>query len=111
MRSVAVTEGDKLEARIRFGLSVDGYGTGELVAAMRDVDDATVEGLVSEYEDAYELVPALGRDGERRESLHEAARIEAGLRSFLEREGPRLSRTRSRTSPTFRSSPVSPSSG
>src|SRR5262245_28309526 len=89
MRSVAVTEGDKVEAQIRLGVSVDGYGVGELVAATREADDATVDRLVSEYEEAYELVPELGRDGGRRESLREAARIEAGLRAFLEARGAR----------------------
>jgi L-arabinose isomerase len=84
MRRVAVTEGDKVEAQIRLGVAVDGFGVGELVAATREVDAAAVDRLVAEYEDAYELAPALARDGERRESLREAARIEAGLRSFLE---------------------------
>jgi len=84
MRRVAVTEGDKVEAQIRLGTSVDGHGVGELVAATREVDDATVDRLVSEYEDAYEIVPALARDGERRESLRREARIEAALRAFLD---------------------------
>jgi L-arabinose isomerase len=84
MRRVAVTEGDKVEAQIRLGVGVDGYGVGELVAATREVDDATVDRLVSEYEDAYELVPELARDGERRESLRREARIEAALRAFLD---------------------------
>ena len=84
MRQVAVTEGDKVEAQIRLGLAVDGYGVGDLVAAVRDVDDTTVAGLLAEYEGAYELVPELADGGDRRESLREAARIEAGLRSFLE---------------------------
>jgi L-arabinose isomerase len=66
MRSVAVTEGDKVEAQIRLGVSVDGYGVGELVAATRDVDDSTVDRLVSEYEEAYDLVPALAGGGDRR---------------------------------------------
>jgi L-arabinose isomerase len=84
MRQVAVTEGDKVEAQIRLGVSVNGYGVGDLAAAVRDVDDATVDRLVSEYEDAYELMPSLASGGERRESLLDAARIEAGLRAFLE---------------------------
>ena len=32
MRQVAVTEGDKVEAQIRLGYSVNGYGIGDLVA-------------------------------------------------------------------------------
>jgi L-arabinose isomerase len=84
MRQVAVTEGDKVEAQVRFGVAVNGYGVGELAATVDEVDDATVDRLIEEYEDAYELVPTLRKDGERRESLRDAARIEAGLRGFLE---------------------------
>jgi L-arabinose isomerase len=87
MRHVAVTEGDKVEAQLRLGVSVHGYGIGELADAMRAVPDAAVDGLVDEYEAEYELVPALRRDGDRRESLRDAARIEAGLRGFLEAGG------------------------
>ena len=87
MRHVAVTEGDKVEAQLRLGVSVHGYGIGELADAIRVVPDAAVDGLVDEYEAEYELVPALRRDGDRRESLRDAARIEAGLRGFLDAGG------------------------
>jgi len=87
MRHVAVTEGDKVEAQLRLGVSVHGYGIGELADAIRVVPDAAVDGLVDEYEAEYELVPALRRDGDRRESLRDAARIEAGLRVFLDAGG------------------------
>jgi L-arabinose isomerase len=84
MRQVAVTEGDKVEAQLRLGISVDGYGVGELVEAVRSAPDSEVERLVGEYEQSYALMPSLRAGGEARESLREAARIEAGLRSFLE---------------------------
>jgi L-arabinose isomerase len=87
MRQVAVTEGDKVEAELRLGVSVNGYGVGELVGAVRSVPDAEVDGLVQEYGEQYELVPALRRGGERHESLRDAARIEAGLRAFLDGRG------------------------
>jgi L-arabinose isomerase len=87
MRDVASTEGDKVEAQIRLGVSVNGYGVGELASAVGDVDEAAVDRLISEYEDAYELVPQLRAGGEQRESLREAARIEAGLRGFLDAGG------------------------
>ena len=87
MRWVAVTEGDKVEAQLRLGVAVHGYGIGELVDAVRNASDAAVDRLVGEYEAEYELVPALRRDGDRRESLRDAARIEAGLRGFLEAGG------------------------
>jgi len=87
MRSVAVTEGDKVEAQIRLGFSVDGYGVGVLAEACSAVPDAEVDRLVAEYDEAYALVPALQRDGERRAALRDAARIEAGLRGFLDGGG------------------------
>jgi L-arabinose isomerase len=87
MREVAVTEGDKVEAQIRLGVSVNGYGLDALGEAVADVAAADVDGLVAEYEAAYELAPALRAEGERRESLRDAARIEAGLRAFLDAGG------------------------
>jgi L-arabinose isomerase len=86
MREVAVTEGDKVAAQIQFGYAVNGYGVGDLVARVNAASDAEVETLLAEYEDRYELAPALRRDGAQRPALREAARIEAGLRAFL-REG------------------------
>ena len=87
MRQVGVTEGDKVEAQLRLGVAVDGYGVGELVRAVQQVADADVDALVREYEEQYELVPALRNDGESRASLLDAARIETGLRSFLDAGG------------------------
>jgi L-arabinose isomerase len=87
MREVAVTEGDKVDAQIRLGVSVNGYGSGSLGEAVAEVSDATVDDLVAAYEHAYELAPTLGPGGERRGSLRDAARIEAGLRGFLDAGG------------------------
>ncbi|MEV4709127.1 L-arabinose isomerase [Actinoplanes sp. NPDC049316] len=83
MRDVAVTEGDKVEAELRFGVSVNTYGVNDLVAVVDGVGDSAVDALVAEYSDAYTLAPELARDGARHESLRYAARIEAGLRQFL----------------------------
>jgi L-arabinose isomerase len=87
MREVAVTEGDKVEAQIRLGVAVNGYGVDVLADAVAAVSDAEADGLVAEYEEAYELAPALRAGGARRESLRDAARIEAGLRGFLDSGG------------------------
>jgi len=83
MREVAVTEGDKTEAQMRFGFSVNSYGVSELAAAVREVADAEVDRVVAEYDDAYEMAPALRPAGDRRPALREAARIEVALRVFL----------------------------
>jgi L-arabinose isomerase len=87
MRNVAVTEGDKVEAERRFGVSVNTYGVNDLVAAVEAAADADVDALVADYEDAYRVAPALRSGGERHDSLRYAARIEVGLRSFLDDGG------------------------
>ncbi|MEV5739358.1 L-arabinose isomerase [Microbispora rosea] len=87
MRDVAVTEGDKVEAQLRFGVSVNTYGVNELAEAVDTAADADVSALVKEYEDLYRLAPELRAGGERHESLRYAARIELGLRHFLEGGG------------------------
>ncbi|MGW5265366.1 L-arabinose isomerase [Microbispora sp. NPDC004025] len=87
MRDVAVTEGDKVEAQLRFGVSVNTYGVNELVEAVDATADADVSALVKEYEDLYRMAPELRAGGERHESLRYAARIELGLRQFLEGGG------------------------
>ncbi|HEX8487722.1 MAG TPA: L-arabinose isomerase, partial [Propionibacteriaceae bacterium] len=83
MRDVAVTEGDKVEAQIKFGVSVQAYGVNDLVAVVDQISDAAVDELVSEYADLYDLAPELAIGGDRHESLRYGARIEAGLRAFL----------------------------
>jgi L-arabinose isomerase len=84
MRDVAVTEGDKVDAQIRFGFSVYGYGVGDLVKSVEAVADVEVDHLVKEYGDRYAAEPCLRQGGDHHEGLREAARIELGLRAFLE---------------------------
>ncbi len=83
MRDVAVTEGDKVEAQLRLGISVNTYGVNDLVAVVDAVADAAVDALVGEYEDSYQVAPPLRRGGDRHASLRYAARQELGLRHFL----------------------------
>ena len=83
MRDVAVTEGDKVAAQLRFGVSVNTYGVNDLVAAVDEVAGERVTDLVKEYDDAYRVAGELRRDGARHDSLRYAARIELGLRDFL----------------------------
>lgn len=87
MRNVAVTEGDKTEAEIRFGVSVNTWGVNDLVAAVAAVSDADVDALVAEYEDRYDVVPELRKGAARHDSLRYAARQEIALRGFLEGVG------------------------
>ncbi len=84
MRSVAVTEGDKVEAQLRLGYAVHGYGVGDLVELVDAVSDAAINQLIAEYEAQYALSTDLRTGGERHDSVREAARIELGMRAFLE---------------------------
>jgi L-arabinose isomerase len=84
MRYVAVTEGDKTEAEIRFGVSVNTWGVNDLADAVEAASDADVDALVAEYDDLYDVAPELRSGCARHESLRDGARIELGLRSFLE---------------------------
>ena len=87
MREVAVTEGDKVSAQIKFGYSVNGYGVGDLAKYVGAATEAQVKALLKEYEASYEISPALRKDEKQQVSLREAARIEAGLRAFLKDGG------------------------
>jgi len=87
MRDVAVTEGDKVEAQVHFGVSVNTYGVQDLVGAVDAVPDERIDALVAEYDECYKLDPALRVGADRHDSLRYAARIEAGLRGFLEAGG------------------------
>ena len=83
MREVAVTEGDKVEAQKQFGLSVNGYGVGDLVAVVEKVTDVEVDKLIAEYKDQYKF----NVQDAQMDSLRGAAKIEAGMRAFLDQGG------------------------
>ncbi|MDQ1050245.1 L-arabinose isomerase [Streptomyces sp. V4I2] len=87
MRDVAVTEGDKVEAQIRFGFSVNTYAVNDLVAVVDQVEDKAATELAAEYVESYDVVPALRPGGIRHDSLLYAARQELGLRAFLTEGG------------------------
>jgi L-arabinose isomerase len=89
MRQVAVTEGDKVAAEMRFGFATNGYGVGDLVAKISEVGihDKAIDRLCDEYESEYSVAKALRSGGDRHESLRYAARQELGIRAFLEEGG------------------------
>jgi L-arabinose isomerase len=86
MREVAVTEGDKVEAQIVFGWSVNGWGLGGLASAVGEVPEAKIGPLVDEYSSCYEMAPEV-LSGEGAKRLREQAKIELGLRAFLGERG------------------------
>src|SRR5690606_18385773 len=79
-------EGDKVEAQIQFGWSVNGYGIGDLVAVMNEISDAEVDRLLGEYGEQYEIAKAL-RDSAAWHNVRYQARTELGLGAFLENGG------------------------
>jgi L-arabinose isomerase len=87
MRQVAVTEGDKVEAELKFGYSVNGYGVGDLTKRIQEVSDDEIAVLTNEYESAYAVTASLRKGGEKSYALREAARIEIGLKNFLQDGG------------------------
>ncbi|MBV9034203.1 MAG: L-arabinose isomerase [Acidobacteriaceae bacterium] len=87
MRNVAVTEGDKVDAQIRLGYSVQAFGVGDLAQQVRQVTDAEIDRLAAEYDACYQVAESLRVGGSQRQALREAARIEIGLRQFLEAGG------------------------
>ncbi len=87
MRFVAVTDGDKVEAEMKFGFSVNTYGIGDLVAVINGISDEEIEILTSEYQKLYDVAPSLRKWQSQYASLREAAKIELGLQRFLEDGG------------------------
>lgn len=83
MREVAVTDGDKVEAQLKFGYSVNGYGVGDLVAFINEVTDADVDKQVNEYEDLYEFADNVIKGASNHYAVRDAAKIELGMRAFL----------------------------
>jgi L-arabinose isomerase len=83
MRQVAVTDGDKVEAELKFGYSVNGYGIGDLVERINAVSDSAIAQQVAEYEEIYTVQAALRKGGDRHNALRDAAKQEIGMRTFL----------------------------
>ena len=84
MRNVAVTEGDKVEAEMRFGYSVNGYGVGDLAAYINKVSESALNKLISEYESKYDIAEVLKKGNKKHQSLKDAAKIEIGIKTFLD---------------------------
>jgi len=84
MRYVAVTDGDKVEAELKFGYSVNTHGIGDLVKVINAISDSEIDKLTAEYEERYAVVAALRKGGDKYGSLRDAAKIELGLKAFLE---------------------------
>lgn len=87
MRNVAVTEGDKVEAAIQFGWTVDYFGIGDLVAEMNQVSEADVEALYSEIKDLYDFDLGSNTQEAFDASVKEQLKIEIALERFMDAGG------------------------
>nr|MBI1231911.1 L-arabinose isomerase [Cytophagales bacterium] len=87
MRQVAVTEGDKVEAEMQFGFSVNTHAVGDLVETVERVSEDEIDALVQTYEESYTVSKALQENGTQRGALRDAAKIELGLSHFLKTGG------------------------
>ena len=87
MRQVAVTEGDKVEAQIKLGWSINGYGVGDLVKLVNEVSDADANKLLDEYAENYDIVPEGRAEGAPRQAIREQARYEIAMKAFMKDGG------------------------
>lgn len=80
MRDVAVTEGDKVEAQIKFGWQVDAYGVEDIIRLVDSVTDREIDAQMDEYRRLYTM------DTENIESVRYQAREEVALKKFMEKK-------------------------
>lgn len=85
MREVAVTEGDKVEAQIKFGWQINGYSLGEFVDLVEKVTDEEVQALYKEYETLYEVAEDCKPGGKYHENVLVQARYEIALKGFMKK--------------------------
>lgn len=85
MRNVAVTEGDKVEAAIQFGWTVDYFGIGDLVEEMNQVTDDEIQSTYEQCEDLYDMNPGDNESDFYESQVKEQIKIEIGLRRFLQK--------------------------
>jgi L-arabinose isomerase len=84
MRYVAVTDGDKVEAEMKFGYSVNTHGIGDLVTVINTITESQIDALVEEYEAKYQVAASLKKGAAQYQSIRDAAKIELGIQQFLE---------------------------
>ncbi len=83
MRNVAVTEGDKVEAHIKFGWEIDAYNITDIAEYVEAVPEGEINALVEEYYDKYELILDGREPGDFKKHVAVQAGIEIGFEKFL----------------------------
>lgn len=87
MRSVAVTDGDKVGAQMKFGWSVDYYGVGDLVAYVDQVEDQAVEDLYATLAQTAEIDPQVLAHPQAQEAVKYQLKLELAIKNFLDQKG------------------------
>lgn len=80
MRDVAVTEGDKVEAQIKFGWQIDHYGVEDIIRLVDAVTEKEIDEQMKEYEQHYDMAT------DNIDAVRYQARVEVALKNFMERE-------------------------
>ena len=83
MRNVAVTEGDKVEAHIKFGWEIDAYNITDIAEYVQEIKVAEVDTLVEEYYNKYDIILDGREEKEFRNHVAAQAKIELGFEKFL----------------------------
>ncbi len=84
MREVAVTDGDKVAAQIKFGWSINSYGVGELVQRVNAVPAKDVDALIEIYKKEYVIGKDILDNAKQLDRLKVQAKLEIAIRKFLE---------------------------
>lgn len=87
MRNVAVTEGDKIEAQIKLGWTVDYFGIGDLVEEIEKVSSHEVSEMYKEYQNLYDLEYGDNDEEAFDASVKEQIKYEIAIQKFLDRGG------------------------
>jgi L-arabinose isomerase len=83
MREVAVTEGDKVEAQIKFGWQISAFGVGDLIKYIDKVTETEVDELYKEYEKEYLVAADCKPGGKYHENVRVQARYEIAMKRFM----------------------------
>ncbi len=79
MRNVAVTDGDKVEAQIKFGWQIEHYGVGDFIKVLNEVSSAEIEEQMDEYRQLYIM------DTDNIQGVEYQAQIEVALKKFFKK--------------------------
>lgn len=81
MRSVAVTDGDKVEAQYRLGWEIEHYGVGDIINYVQNVTEAEIDAQIEEYKKYYTFAT------DNMDAVRYQAREEIAIKRFMDERG------------------------